>query len=1209
MENKLFKRVLSLAMVIFMVATMVPANALAVEEGEDPFVKPDPTTVTCPCAICKGSVPASGWTAYTGQTATGHYYLTADHALQRGQGSYSGKKVVINLNGFDITCTTSEGAAMGTCGHFYATGATTTLDIMDSAAHTFNGNYVSGAITGGDASAATSNPYRRGGNIGINTNATVTLHSGAITGGYAQRGGNVYVSGGKFIMYGGLITGGDSSAGYGSEVMTAGSTSRFIMYGGTITGTVTEPGVQSMYSFIDFYGGTVNQQGTGAAVRLNNTSPDYSPVTNVYGGTFNGKFETSDDAPAENTELNIYGATIRELAIDADTDISIYNGVFGNNPQNYLTSCSCLYVNDEGKYVVWAYGHKEGTCTDCKYATALTTYSDYITQQDGEHTLSTSETSSTGYACAYCAKELEAPANVNILHTYCQGCGAEQEFLPWDGISTTGHYYVEEDLELETNANIAAGNTLCLDLNGKTVTAASGKRAFVKYGALNIQDSSAEKTGLVTSANDDVRVDGDGGLIYASGGTLNIYGGTFSNGRGESGGTIYTASTTALITGDTKILNGDASVHGGNVYVTGSSKMTIDGNVLVDGGHAKSQGGNLYVTGASARLYIRNGTVSNGSNGYGGGNLGINTGGHAYMWGGTIKDGTDNNTSGAFGGGNVWVFNYSGSSMSTFVMYGGTLEGGSSTTDGNIIAARGTGRAYIYGGTILEQAAEIKAGTDPYREFSPDNGGGIFFYNVQSKHPVGTWVADCADYCYQDNTYIVWHEDVADDTCGYLTAVADPANGIVENEAIAHNYAATGTTPPTCTEEGYTTYTCVCGQSYTDDKVPALDHDYAEEWSKDDTHHWYECANDAAHKDSYAEHVFVYDKTGTGTCVCGATKTCEHTYEYTSNNDATCEADGTKHGVCSNCGNEVDVADEGTKLGHNYAEEWSKNDTHHWYECANDAQHKDRYGEHDYVKGEYTQPTTDKNGYWVVTCSVCGNSYVEEDADTMLHCAVNQQTGESYADLQAALSAASGGQTVKLLKNQTVSELFVGVDAKLDLNGFKLTVTDAMAAAFTTSHIIDSTNGEGLLVVDGADVSVNSFNEYLPIWTDEGVRFITVAFRTRTKIKDADTAVYQFYLNMHSSQTILDDILANGSDGTGLAIRIKVTYTGISGMPAEQYFEMTSDMVRQFVTVWDTKVVQLTVTGTAGRSDLAFSAEIVSTAPDGTSVVVDKVDN
>ena len=42
-----------------------------------------------------------------------------------------------------------------------------------------------------------------------------------------------------------------------------------------------------------------------------------------------------------------------------------------------------------------------------------------------------------------------------------------------------------------------------------------------------------------------------------------------------------------------------------------------------------------------------------------------------------------------------------------------------------------------------------------------------------------------------------------------------------------HNYEAV-ITDPTCTENGYTTYTCKCGDSYVDDEVAALGHDWVD---------------------------------------------------------------------------------------------------------------------------------------------------------------------------------------------------------------------------------------------------------------------------------------------------------------------------------------------------------------------------------------------
>ena len=64
-----------------------------------------------------------------------------------------------------------------------------------------------------------------------------------------------------------------------------------------------------------------------------------------------------------------------------------------------------------------------------------------------------------------------------------------------------------------------------------------------------------------------------------------------------------------------------------------------------------------------------------------------------------------------------------------------------------------------------------------------------------------------------------WTEDVLQDYGGEITWVAfDPLH--------THEYTAT-ITDPTCDEQGFTTYTCSCGDSYVDDYVDALSHDYS----------------------------------------------------------------------------------------------------------------------------------------------------------------------------------------------------------------------------------------------------------------------------------------------------------------------------------------------------------------------------------------------
>lgn len=76
--------------------------------------------------------------------------------------------------------------------------------------------------------------------------------------------------------------------------------------------------------------------------------------------------------------------------------------------------------------------------------------------------------------------------------------------------------------------------------------------------------------------------------------------------------------------------------------------------------------------------------------------------------------------------------------------------------------------------------------------------------------------------------------DIAAHTGGSATCVT-PAlcevcgtsyGGMDQNNHILH--VTSSSTLPTCTEEGYTTYTCECGDSYNADKMPPIGHDWNE---------------------------------------------------------------------------------------------------------------------------------------------------------------------------------------------------------------------------------------------------------------------------------------------------------------------------------------------------------------------------------------------
>ena len=141
--------------------------------------------------------------------------------------------------------------------------------------------------------------------------------------------------------------------------------------------------------------------------------------------------------------------------------------------------------------------------------------------------------------------------------------------------------------------------------------------------------------------------------------------------------------------------------------------------------------------------------------------------------------------------------------------------------------------------------------------------------------------------------------------------------------AAGHSHEAV-VTAPTCETEGYTTYTCACGDSYVSDQVAALGHSYE-------------------------------------------TETLE----------ATCETDGSVTETCVNCGNShVEVI---PATGHDY-ESYTvtltcTEDGFTKYTCTN-CSHS--YYENYVEAAGHDYEVTVENGYNVYTCTVCGDHYSDE---------------------------------------------------------------------------------------------------------------------------------------------------------------------------------------------------------------------------------------
>ena len=142
--------------------------------------------------------------------------------------------------------------------------------------------------------------------------------------------------------------------------------------------------------------------------------------------------------------------------------------------------------------------------------------------------------------------------------------------------------------------------------------------------------------------------------------------------------------------------------------------------------------------------------------------------------------------------------------------------------------------------------------------------------------------------------------------------------------------SGTVTTPATCTGKGVRTYTCTSSSHTKTEDIPALNHSFAgQEYVSDNNA---TCEQDGTKTAKCVRY-------GTGGCTETDTVTdtgskLGHFFEvedYVSNNDATCEQDGTKTAKCLRYGTgdcmETDtVTDTDSKLGHLFEDYVSNND-------------------------------------------------------------------------------------------------------------------------------------------------------------------------------------------------------------------------------------------------------------------------------------------
>lgn len=219
------------------------------------------------------------------------------------------------------------------------------------------------------------------------------------------------------------------------------------------------------------------------------------------------------------------------------------------------------------------------------------------------------------------------------------------------------------------------------------------------------------------------------------------------------------------------------------------------------------------------------------------------------------------------------------------------------------------------------------------------------------EHEKGEFVDETPATCTEKGIVAHW-------TCTGCNECLDGDGKVIADPSIpvlGHDWVAGETVPPTCTEKGYTEYTCTrCPETKQDDFVNKLGHELT--WEPID-------GNDD-------EHV---EKCTRENCDYSVNK--PHSFKQTDLVPATHTEEGSKTLTCTKCGYEkteiIPTTDQ-----HTY-EDWEDNGdgTHIGYCACGDTCTED----HTPDEGEVTlEPTTEAPGEMLYTCTKCGAEWTEE---------------------------------------------------------------------------------------------------------------------------------------------------------------------------------------------------------------------------------------
>ena len=552
-----------------------------------------------------GTTEYSAWTGTDAHTSLPNgnksYYLANDIIRNTGASALTIAATTTQhlcLNGHTITHRNTAGRLYTIQGNYI---------LEDCSAYTdASGNYISGGITyAGESANSTNN--------GMFANVA--------------RGGSVTITGGQI---------------YGFESSLDSSKNGTLIY---VQGANT-----TAKAVFNMQGGQIhsNKSATNGAVVLvmkadpAATTMDTYTQINISGGKIWGNTSTSGGIiAAVSNHINITGGTITGNTVKKgavygrnENNISVSGAptIYGNNGGN-------LYLADSRLLTV---GELTGGKIGIGAAPIDRIVSNAITAEEFGYFVSDSDEVALNHKddCLY----------LGNVDTHIHGLDGKDGDLSWTKWTDTtslptdaGNYYLENDVQMSATVSISANVNLCL--NGKTVTAANGKRVFtVSKGATVTLTDCCDTCGVLTGGSytygSAVSVSRGGvfnmyngkltgntaseeGAVYVQsantstdGAIFNMYGGEISGNTGKKGGAITLSGKDAQVNIYGGIIkNNNATKDGGAIYVYDGGILRLAGGQITDNIAQLSAGG-VYVSANAGKVLVEGApVVKNNKNG------------------------------------------------------------------------------------------------------------------------------------------------------------------------------------------------------------------------------------------------------------------------------------------------------------------------------------------------------------------------------------------------------------------------------------------------------------------------------------------------------------------------------------------------------------------------------------------------------------------